>query len=158
MPFQIKLKVDPIYLYSKDNWLYSLYYNIKYLCIKNPLLNIISYFNTIPNYLFVNPTDIDTIIDIGIANDIYDAIYITFEYLVNHNYITIYNHNHLYDHDYYNRCYYNNGKYIDEDTYLRLKYIKYLSEQANSLDDIDDICINFGYSYGAWSLIYEFTE
>lgn len=149
MPYQIQLFVHDKYTSSKNNWLYSFIYNIK--------------------YLFSKPSSSLNVININIANTIYDVIYETIEYLVMNDFIkldsftndTSDNNYDDIDDKFLRQVLYHyefSDKSIDEENYTKPKFIQFLVNQAEHIDDIHTLCLKYGDQYELWYLNYEFTE
>lgn len=153
MPYQIQLHVDKEYEIKKNNWFYSLYYDIKSLLIRhrdNKHMQIIGTYNTEP-----------------------ESIYETFHYLVTHKYgglcfdqfvinvqSGMYNSKEEIFLDQLYLDYDDNNKDIDEDSYFNLKFIEFLTNQTNTIEDINHTCLiycNNSYS-NDWVLTFECTE
>lgn len=154
MPYQIQLHVEKEYQIKKNNWLYTLYYDLKDLIIHNY-------------------HDIKLLIEIGTFNTNQEIIYETFYYLVMNKYGGLHMdrfiknvhsgmHNakeeifldQLYcDYD-------DNDKEMDEDTYVNLKFIEFLTNQTDSIEDIHQTCLIYcDNSYMIeWFLSFECTE
>lgn len=154
MPYQIQLHVEREYEIKKNNWFYSLYYDIKGLFIHNY-------------------HDIKKIISINTCNTVHETIYDTFYYLVTNKYGGLYMDQfiinvhsgmynskeelfleHLYTH------YDDNDKEMDEDTYVNLKFIEFLTNQTDTIEDIHETCLIYcDNSYMTeWFLKFECTE
>jgi hypothetical protein len=153
MPYQIQLILDPDYLYKKKNWFYALYYDVKYLFVKQ---------NHQLDCLIINTVNTD-----------YEAIYETFQYLVQHKYGGLCMDTFIEDikndkYDYIEELYVDkiykeyddNGKDLDEDIYMNSKLVEFLTNQTNSIDFIHKTCLKYcDSSYNLyWTLQFEFTE
>jgi hypothetical protein len=149
MPYQINLIIENNYNIKKNNWFYSLYYDIKSLFISNN-----TYYT----------------IKINIVNSQQEAIYELFQYLYYNNYgglkylyddITsgLYDANELL---FLNKTYqsYDELSNIDRETYFNDKLINFLVDQTHSIHDIDITCDKYcDSSYKTeWDIELEFTE
>jgi hypothetical protein len=153
MPYQILLHVNKEYEVKKNNWFYSIYYDIK--------------------SIFINPKNDKKTISIQTCNTIDETIYETFYYLVTNKYGGLCFDNFMIDiySDMYDlpeklwleQLYLNyddNSKDIDKHKYTDLKFIEFLTFQTDSIDDIHHTCLKYcDDSYDLeWNLQFECTE
>jgi hypothetical protein len=153
MPYQIQLYVDKEYEISKNNWFYSLYYDLK--------------------SIFIKPDNISKVIFIQTCNTVDETIYETFYYLVTHQYGGLYFNNFIIDvhSDIYDSTekkfveqlyldYDDNDKDITMNSYATIKFIEFLTNQTQSIDDIHKTCLRYADdSYTReWTLEFECTE
>ena len=151
MPYQIQLILDPDYIYKKNSWFYSLYYDIKYIFVKHN------------NQL--------ECININTVNTDYEVIYETFQYLVSHKYGGLYMDRFIDKFDQFDSAletfignvlieYDDNGKDLDENTYMNSKLIEFLTTQTHSIDAIYKTCMLYcDNTFNMdWNIQFEFTE